>query len=138
MESLITILREQMSSSKSAQTHSEVWEDRPYQEKLAVPLLPPPTTGRMQEVGWPCAQIFAVVSPADLMIEILTDNGPRFCWVIMKYFPYKVDRAVEPSHLSIYLKWELQRPGIVASTLSAEIAYIGFCFFWVPTEALQN
>lgn len=90
-----------MSGSKSAQAHSEVWEDRPYQEKLAVPSPPPPAMGRMQEVGWPCAQIFAVVSLADLTIEILTDNGLCFCWVIMKYFPYKVDRAIEPSRLSI-------------------------------------
>lgn len=138
MESLITILWEQMSSSKSAQTHSEVWEDRPKQGKLAAPLPPPPATGRMQEVGWPCTQIFAVVSLADLMIEILTDNGPCFCWVIVKFFHYKVDRAIEPSHLSIYLKWELQRPGTAASTLSAEITYTGFCFsitaYWSLTE----
>ncbi|EOB08288.1 hypothetical protein Anapl_01477 [Anas platyrhynchos] len=62
------------------------------QQKLVVPLPPPPAPSDMQEVGCPCAQIFAVVSLADPMIGILTDYVLQFCCVITKGFPNKGNR----------------------------------------------
>lgn len=71
-----------------------------YQQKLAVPL--PPLQPRVKCRKWadPHALIFAVVSLADLMIEILTDNMPTFCWVITKDFLDKVNiiSKIELSH----------------------------------------
>lgn len=49
-----------------------------YQQKLGTPSPPPPTTGKTQEVGWPHTQIFAVVSLADLTIEIFNRQCTSF------------------------------------------------------------
>lgn len=92
-----------MGRSKSAQAHSEVWEmdytSKNWQRLHHLLQL------RVKRRKWadPMLKIFAVVSLADLMTEILTDNVPRFCWVIMKDFPDKVDviSKIEPFHLGI-------------------------------------
>lgn len=82
------------------------------QQKLVVPLPPPPAPSDMQEVGCPCAQIFAVVSLADPMIGILTDYVLQFCCVITKGFPNKVRirSKMGPSHLGIYLNRKTAYP----------------------------
>lgn len=77
---------------------SQLWEWD--QQRLAVPLPAPLAPGDMQEVGCPCAQIFAVVSLAYPVIGILTDNVSQFCCVIMKDFLNKVTTShkVGPFH----------------------------------------
>lgn len=96
-----------MSRSKSAQTHLEVWETdytSKYWQRIRHLLQ---LWVKCRKWADPMLKYLLkyVVSHADLMIEILTDSVPHFCWVIMKDFPDKVDiiSRIEPSHLGIYL-----------------------------------